>query len=97
MKKNQRGFSAFELILILFIFGLIGYVGYLVYNKQQPSNNALYNPGPSSQSAVATDVSKPPTISKSSDLDKASKVLDQNNPATSNTDAKQIDTESTSF
>jgi hypothetical protein len=97
MKSNQRGFSAFELVLVLFIFSLLGYVGYLVYNHQSP-NDSLYNPGPSgSQSAVANDVSKAPSIKSTSDLDGASKVLDQNNPVTNTNDAKQVDTESSSF
>jgi hypothetical protein len=97
MKKNQRGFTSFDLILVLFIFSLIGYIGYLVYNHQQPGNG-LYNPGrPGSQSAVASDVSKAPAINNTSDLDNASKVLDKNNPSASSTDAKQLDTQSSSF
>ncbi len=34
MKKNEKGFSVVEILIVLIVVGLIGTVGWLVYNRQ---------------------------------------------------------------
>jgi hypothetical protein len=43
MKKNQKGFSIFEGLLLIIIVGMIGGVGYFVYNSQKNTNISLDN------------------------------------------------------
>lgn len=41
MKKNQRGFSTIETVLIVVIVGVIGGVGWFVYNSQKKTSQTL--------------------------------------------------------
>ncbi|MEX1995370.1 MAG: hypothetical protein WD887_01170 [Candidatus Saccharimonadales bacterium] len=92
MKRFQKGFSVVELLLIIVVVTGLAYVGYRVYDRQQTRNAAA-----SEQSPTARDVSSAPEIKKASDLDAASKLLDQNDPAVSNQDASQLDSELSNF
>lgn len=38
MKKNQKGFSAVEVIVVIVIVGLLGAVGWLVYDRQKSTS-----------------------------------------------------------
>lgn len=89
---NQKGFSIIELLLIIVVVAGLAYAGFKVYDARQTKNSAA-----SEQSSTATDVSTAPTIKESTDLDAASKLLDQNDPATSNQDAAQLDSELANF
>jgi predicted negative regulator of RcsB-dependent stress response len=40
MKKNQKGFSAVEAVLILVIVGLIGFVGWYVWHSKNNIDNS---------------------------------------------------------
>ncbi len=43
MKKNQKGFSAVELVLFAVIVSLIGFVGWYVYSSQKKTSDTLDN------------------------------------------------------
>lgn len=43
MKKNEKGFSAVEILIVVVIVGLIGGVGLYVLSSQKKTNNALDN------------------------------------------------------
>lgn len=91
--KRQSGFSAVELVIVLAVVAVLGLVGYSV-------NNRLRNkPGSTQNSAAkASDVSAAPEVKSASDLDKASQVLDQNNPGSTNSsDASKLDGELGAF
>ena len=52
MKKNQRGFGAVELVLIVVVIGLLGAVGWLVYDRQQKEDSeSTKNSSQTSQTA----------------------------------------------
>lgn len=91
-KPGQKGFSVVELLIIIVVVTGLAYVGYRVYDRQTAKNAAS-----SEQSSEANDVSPAPAIRQADDLDAASKLLDQNDPAVSNQDASQLDSELSSF
>ncbi len=62
MKKDQNGFSAIELILILVVVLLIGTVGWLVYDRQQSKND---------NTAATTQTTQPATTNSDEDANKA--------------------------
>lgn len=52
MKKNQSGYSAVEVLIVIIILGLIGTVAWVVYDRQQPKpSNAAPTKSVDSQQA----------------------------------------------
>lgn len=92
-RKNQAGFSAVELVIVLVVIGVLAFVGYTVYNRQQ--DNKAADSG-TSQSATASDVPPAPEVKNTNDLDKASATLDQVNPG-DDSDSSQLDSELNAF
>jgi hypothetical protein len=45
MKKNQKGFSAVEALLIVIVVLLLGFIGYYVYHAQNNTNSLYDNSG----------------------------------------------------
>lgn len=96
IRTNQSGFSGVELAIVLAMVGVLGFVGYDVYNRQ---NTKMADSSNTSQTAraespQATDVATAPSVNSTSDLDKASAMLDQTDPSGSNnTDASQLDSQ----
>ncbi len=93
-RKNQAGFSAVELLIVVVIVGLLGFVGYMVYGKQQDKNNAVDTSQNSSRQESANDVPEAPEIKSTSDLDKASATLDN---VDTNNDSSELDKEVSNF
>lgn len=95
ISKNQLGFSAVEIVLVLAIVGLFGFVGYKVYSQQQTktADNSSQNV---EQSATANDVPSAPQIKTTDDLTKAEKTLDSTSVDGSN-DSSQLDNELSAF
>jgi Tfp pilus assembly protein PilV len=50
MKKNKKGFSIIELLIIIVVVGLLGVVGWLVYDRQKSKTSET----PSTQNTQAT-------------------------------------------
>lgn len=101
LQNIQSGFSVVELVIVLAVVGVLGFVGYSVYDRQN-TKTADSSAGTSqtarSQAAKASDVASSPTISSTSDLNKAAAILDQTDPSgTNNADASQLDTQSDTF
>lgn len=65
--NNNSGFSVVELLLIVAIIAVLGFVGWRVWDAQ---NKPVANQTNQSQSSDA------PLINKASDLDEASKAVD---------------------
>jgi hypothetical protein len=53
MKRDQKGFSSVEGLLILIIVGLIGFVGWYVWNSKNKTGETISNTNKSSTSTVA--------------------------------------------
>lgn len=101
-QTNQAGFSLVELAIVLGVVGVLAFVGFSVYNRQHTQTASSSQNGvgqtANNQSAKATDVAPAPTINSTSDLDKASAVLDQTDPGGSNNaDATTLDTQLATF
>ena len=87
LRKNQAGFSAFELVLVVVVLGVLAVGALRVMNSRNDSAQ-------SSTSVTKTGVTKAPAVKQTKDLTTASNVLDQNDPATANaSDSKQLDAE----
>jgi uncharacterized membrane protein YebE (DUF533 family) len=91
--QNQRGFSAVEGLIAVFVVAAIGVTGYLAYDRMQAANKV---PTAAEQTEKATTPAAP-AISDSGDLDKAAKVLDETNLEASASDSSDLDTELNSF
>jgi len=93
MSRSSKGFALLEAVAIVGIVGLIALVGVKVYGSHKDKSAATTN-SQSQQSAAATV----PQVKTSADLDKASQVLDQNDPTTANSnDSAQLDRDSSAF
>lgn len=96
IRKRQSGFAFLELLLVVVIIGAVVVIGMWVYQKGLPGAKTASDTTSSSntQSPIAHNVSSPPTVSSTSDLDKALATLNQNDPAASNnSDQNQLDSQ----
>lgn len=93
LREKQRGFSAIEIVIVLAVIALLGFLGYIFINRQN-SDTATQN---TTQQSEASDVSSAPQIRSREDLDTAVKVLDENDPAKSNDDTAQLDSDLSQF
>jgi prepilin-type N-terminal cleavage/methylation domain-containing protein len=91
--KSNSGFALLELIAVVVIVGLIALAGLKVYGAHKnsvASESAATNT--SSQESLKSAAATVPQVKSSADLDKASKVLDQNDPDSTNAnDSAQLD------
>ncbi len=89
----QRGFSAVEICIAVFVLAAVGATGYLAYSRMQ---DASKTPTASEQTDNASTPSVP-TVSSSDDLDKAEKALDETNLDASVSDSTELDAELKNF
>lgn len=86
--KRSNGFSIVEALIAVAVVVLVGLVGYNLYSMQQARDQSA-----SDQQAVANEVPDAPTITETSDLDEASKTLDQIDPDANDNESAQLDSE----
>ena len=87
-RLNQAGFAHVALVLVVLVFIAIGFIGYKLYaNPAHPVTSTTTSTGtPKLNTAVA------PQVKTNTDLDKASSVLDANDPTTTSaSDASYLD------
>ena len=85
MKKlNQNGFGLIPVLLIVAVIGLVAFAGYRVMNKDTPIAD--------SSSQLSRDSPAPEGINNASDIDAASKALDDT-PVDSGMNAEQLDSD----
>jgi prepilin-type N-terminal cleavage/methylation domain-containing protein len=91
--NNSKGFALLELIAVAVIVGLIALAGVKVYGSHKNSvANEADNTAATDQAQIESSQSTVPQIKSSTDLDKASQTLDQNDPDSSNVnDSSQLD------
>lgn len=95
-RNNTLGFTAVEGILIVVILALIGLVSYKVYSTRNSTDKIANDTTAGSQ--VATNQSSLPTVSSTSDLDKAQTALVQNDTSSKdNSDLTQLDNQLSGF
>lgn len=97
-RPSQQGFSLVELIIIIVVVATLVFVGVVVVQKQR--DNSTDNSATSSleESATATDVGSAPAVNSTEDLDTAQAMLDQTDPAASNSaDVTQLDEATATF
>jgi type II secretory pathway pseudopilin PulG len=89
---NRSGFTLVEVLVLVIVVAIVGVLGFTFYgrmNKQVASHT--------SQSSVESDVQGAPEVTKTSDLDEAEAILNQTDPAASDSDASQLDSMSSEF
>lgn len=91
--RNQRGFSAVEVVIAVFVAAAIGVTGYLAYDRMK---DASKSPSASEQVEKASAPAAP-SISSTKDLDEAEKALDATNLDASSADAAELDSETSNF
>lgn len=91
--SRQRGFSAVEVVIAVFVVAAIGATGYLAYNRMKDANKT---PTASDQIQNGSAPSAP-TVSGASDLDTAAKTLDNTNVDASLSDSSALDSEAGNF
>jgi prepilin-type N-terminal cleavage/methylation domain-containing protein len=92
LRSNRSGFSVVEILIVVVVLGLVGFIGYVFYTKQ---SNTTVN-STTNQSATAEDVPAAPGVTTTSDLEKASKMLDESDTASSS-DSAELDSQLQSF
>jgi Tfp pilus assembly protein FimT len=87
LRNNQDGFSAFELVLLIVVLAVLAVGALRVMNSQHGTTV-------SSNSVTTAGATKAPAVKDTKDLTTAENVLDQNDPANSNSsDSKQLDSQ----
>ncbi len=91
-RTNQSGFSIVEILIVVVVVALIGFIGYRFYTSQADTMTGTST----SQSATADDVPEAPDVTSTSDLDKASTMIDETDTSSSN-DTAELDSELEAF
>lgn len=98
-KSNQKGFAFLELLLVLVVVAGVAIIGLrVVGNHKDTQASTTSATGTSSIPKETTTAATVPTITSTSDLDKASTALDQNdNSADDNHDAGALNSQAEDF
>ena len=93
-RRNQRGFSAVEAVIIVFVVLALGIAGWFVFTRMQHKQS-----GAPTTTEQTTDATTPatPTIQDASDLDSATKALDDTNVDATTDDSAALDAELNRF
>ena len=89
----QRGFSAVEVVIVVFVLAAISVTGYLAYNRMRSANKT---PTAAEQKDKAATPSAP-SVNNADDLDKAARTLDATNLDASLSDSAELDSELKAF
>lgn len=97
LRKNQSGFSAVELVVVLVVVAAVAFIGYGIYsnhtNKVTNNNTPAYTP-----LNTSSTVSTAPAVTSASGLDQALQTLNQNDPSTANaSDSNQLNSQLSGF
>lgn len=98
MKKQQSGFAAVELVILVVIAAAIAGVGYFViknHNANGTSTSSFISAESSTNQGVST--APMPQVSSTADLSTALNTLNQTNVGANSTDSSQLTTQSTGF
>lgn len=87
---RKAGFSAVEVIIVLFVVGIIAALGVVGYGRWKQTQTKTSSNDTSQQSTASA-----PEIKQTSDLDKAANTLDQVDFG--DADATDLDTQSKTF
>lgn len=91
--RAQRGFSAVEVVIAVFVVAAITATGYLAYNRMKDSDKTPT----AAEQADQAETPTAPSIDDDSDLDAAAAALDATNIDASKTDAAELDSEAGTF
>lgn len=92
-RRTQYGFTAFEGVIIVLVVAVLAAAGYMVYSRM---NNTASKTSSTSDQATSTTPTAP-AVNNTSDLDTASKTLDDTNVDATVSDTAQLDSELNQF
>lgn len=96
--RNNLGFTAVELVLVLVVVGLIGLVSYKIYNTQKENDRITNSTEAVLEQTPTASSSVPATINSASDLEQAEKVLaDYDSSSSDDQDLSQLESELSAF
>lgn len=90
---RERGFSAVELIIGLFVIAAIVGVGWLAYDRMKDDKKN----DTATTTQETSDETTAPAVNSTEDLDKATKTLDDTDLDTSTSDSTELDTQTSAF
>lgn len=94
MKNDQKGFSIFELLLVIVVFLLVGVIGFMVYNNNHKNTATSNNVSDKKSAKTSTKATaqKEQTITSYSDCTKANNSTTNTKvfPATCTTSGGQV-------
>jgi prepilin-type N-terminal cleavage/methylation domain-containing protein len=95
MKKlYQRGFSSVEMVVVIVIVAALVAVGYVVYQRAHKDDSKTPT---AAEQTTSSNTPSSPAVDKTSDLDSASKALDDTNLDAGASDNNTIDKDLNSF
>ena len=104
MKKNQKGFSMIEGVIVVVVVVVIGALGYYVYQNNYKSKVSVpiksaksTSPAYLGYKSPTTTTQAPPTITSATSLNEAYSVLNQTSVSSNNVDSSQLSTQASNF
>ena len=95
VSKNHAGFTILEALIIVAVVGILGLVGFNVYDRQQNKKADVATQTTQNTAANNDDIPSAPVISKTEDLTRAEKTLDQ--ASLDSSDSSSLDSELAAF
>lgn len=74
--SNSKGFSAIEMVVVIFIVGLVVFAGIFVYSKSQDNKTADNTTTQSQENASSSTDDSAPQVKSSDDLNSAEQFVD---------------------
>lgn len=87
--KNQRGFSAVEVIIGVVVLASVGAVGYFAFDRMKDTNKKTAT----EDQSKTVETPGVPSVDDKGDLDAALKALDDTNVDASTTDSTELDSQ----
>lgn len=90
-KQSRKGFALLDIAIVLAIIGVIATAGAYIYFQQRPDSTT--KKGNSTSATASTAAPAAPEIQTASDLDNATKILDQTNVDASDAEMQQLNSD----
>ncbi len=105
MKKNQKGFSVVEGLIVVVVVAVIGGLGYYIYQHNYKTKAGVdtikasqaTSPAYLGYKSPTTATQVPPTITNAASLSEAYNVVNQTSVSSNNVDSTQLNNQASNF